>query len=124
MIRILSAVTAFYIALGAAIFVLWPTASWPQSTHDAPPTGAEIGRIVIVNLEQTQMYVRADHEFDHNGQKVSVTVHYMSTPNWGTEDSRDRITISVPDGYIAIPPEVTLPENDTVEVAIYEAIVG
>jgi hypothetical protein len=121
MMRVLAWMLPVCLGIGAAIFFL---PAWGQSTHDAPPTGAEIGRIVIVNLEQTQMYVRADHEFDHNGQKVSVTVHYMSTPNWGTEDSRDRITISVPDGYIAIPPEVTLPENDTVEVAIYEAIVG
>jgi hypothetical protein len=35
-IRILSAVTTYYIALAAAIFVLWPTATWPQQAPCAP----------------------------------------------------------------------------------------
>jgi hypothetical protein len=35
-IRILSAVTTYYIALAAAIFVLWPTATWPQQPPCAP----------------------------------------------------------------------------------------
>jgi hypothetical protein len=94
--------------------------AYAQSTHDAQPTGPEIGRIVIVNIQQTERYIEVKHTFGD----VEVIVQYTSTPNWGVEDDRDRITISVPDGYIAIPPEVILPENDTVEVAIYEAIVG
>lgn len=121
MIRII----AWMLCLGIeGVVVLYHTPAWSQSTHEAPTTGAEVGRIVIVNIEQSQMYVRADHEFEHHGAKVDVTVHYMSTPNWGAEDTRDRITVTVPDGYVAIPPEITLPENDTVEVVIYEAIFG
>jgi hypothetical protein len=117
MTRILAWMLPVCLGIGAAVLYLTP--SWGQSTHQAIPTGPEIGRIVIVNLEQADDYNRSEHVFGD----VKVTVHYTSTPNWG-RDPRDRVMVTVPEGYVAIPSEIVLPENETIEVAIYEAIIG
>ena len=117
MTRILAWMLPVCLGIGAAI---WLSPAWPQSTYDAPPTGAEIGRIVITNQVQTDLYNRSVHRFGD----VEVTVHYMSTPNYGPKDHADRVMVAVPDGYVAIPDEVILPEGETVEIAVYEAIIG
>jgi hypothetical protein len=120
--RVLAWMLPTWLGIGAAILYLAP--AWGQATQDAQPTGPEIGRIAITNLVQTEVYNRADYEFDHHGHKVSVTVHYTSTPNYGGTDPRDRVMVTVPEGYVAFPNEILLPENETIEVAIFEAIVG
>ena len=117
MTRVLAWMLPVCALIGAAILYLTP--AWGQAQRQEATTGAEIGRIVIVN--QTTMKVDAYRK--HMVGDVEVTVHYLFIGN-GEEDPRDVVTITVPDGYMAIPPDVLLPEGEAVEVLIYEAVVG
>jgi hypothetical protein len=118
MTRVFAWMLPTWLGIAAAIFYITP--AWPQAQRvEAPEGQAAIGRIVIVN----QTTVKVDAYRKHTVGGVEVTVHYNSMPN-SDPDPRDIITISVPDGYMAIPSDVLLPEGESVEVLIYEAIVG
>jgi hypothetical protein len=80
-----------------------------------------VGRLVIHNHLTAPVQSRTVHDFGG----VEVIVDYVSTPNFvaGT-DPRDIVTITVPDGYLAIPSDVLLPEGESVEILIYEAVLG
>lgn len=109
------AVCAFF-----AAFVWWIVpAVAQQTTSEALPKEAAIGRIVITNRPTT-----ADvEELTVRIGGAEVHIHYRATPNH-LPDPRDIITITVSEGYIAIPSDILLPEGETVEVLIYEAILG
>lgn len=119
MTRLALPLTAF--ALLASVWALWPDPAWPQSQRSGDLVGqAAIGSIVIVN----HTTAKVDEYRTHAVAGVNVTVHYQSTVNGPDLDSRDIVTITAPDGYMAIPSDVLLPEGESVEVMIYEAVVG
>jgi hypothetical protein len=98
----------------------FPVLAQDVRPHDLPDSPA-LGRLFITNhLTET-----VDEYSTHIVGGVEVTVHYHSTPNHVTGvDPRDIVTVTVPDGYVAIPSDVLLPEGDTVEILIYEALLG
>lgn len=56
---------------------------------------------------------------------VEVHVHYETTPNYvAGQDPRDIVTVSVPDGYIAVPSELLIDEGATDVIRIYVALLG
>jgi hypothetical protein len=98
-------------------FPAWGQDAFPQILNNQ----AAIGRVLITNQSTTQV----DNHSTHQVGAVEVFVHYLSTPNASQGvDPRDIVTITVPEGYVAIPSEVLLPEGETVEVLIYEALLG
>jgi hypothetical protein len=113
MIRLLAYSIPLYLMLAAFV--------WAQDMRPHDGTGAAIGSIFITNqLTGTVEEVRT---FTIGG--VEVTVYYESTPNYKPGvDPRDIVRVTVPDGYIAVPADVLLPEGETVEIVIYEALIG
>jgi hypothetical protein len=91
-----------------------------QSLHPEE-RGDMVGSITITN--HTTAPTDETTTYTLNG--VVVVVNYRSTPNaFEGVDPRDIVTITVPEGYVAIPPDVRLPEGETIEVLIYEALLG
>jgi hypothetical protein len=115
MTRLILAIVAFYAALG---FASW--AAWGQEVTTFEDDRI-VGRLVIHNHLTAPVQSRTVHDFGG----VEVIVDYVSTPNFvAGVDPRDIVTITVPDGYLAIPPDVLLPEGESVEILIYEAVLG
>ena len=83
--------------------------------------GPCIGRIFITN----QATGIADQQTHHDFDGIEAVVHYTSTPNYlpGTQ-SWDKVVVTVPDGFMAVPADITIEEGGTIEVLICEALVG
>jgi len=107
------AICTFFAAL---VWAVVPAVAQEITSHD---DAQFVGRLLITNHPTTQTDIYSTHTVGD----VEVNVHYHSTPNT-LPDPRDIITITAPDGYIAIPSEVLLPEFDVIEVVIYEATLG
>jgi hypothetical protein len=106
-------------ALAVSFYLSRPASGQDMRAHEG--TGAALGSIVITN--QLTGSVEAIRTFDIGG--VPVTVYYESTPNYQPGvDPRDIVRVTVPDGYIAVPADVLLPEGESVEIVIYEALLG
>jgi hypothetical protein len=87
----------------------------PEERQDA------IGAVIVTNHTTAPTVETTSYTISG----VDVVVYYRSTPNaFDGVDPRDVVTITVPEGYVAIPSEVLLPEGETVEVLIYEALLG
>ena len=107
----------------AALLALTAFACAPAhaQTINEEDGGRCLGRLLITNLETGITEQTTLHEVGG----IQVGVIYHSTPNWTfNTDPRDIVTVTVPEGYAAIPSEIILDENATVEVLICEAIVG
>jgi len=83
--------------------------------------GPCIGRLLITNHRTTTVEQNTLH--DVGG--VEVNVIYVSTPNHVLGvDPRDIVTITTPDGFMAVPSDLLLDEGATAEVLICEAVIG
>lgn len=119
MIRLAFVLGALAYALAVSFYLSRPAAAQDMTPIEA--TGAALGSILITN--QLTGSVEEVRTFDIGG--VPVTVYYESTPNYQPGvDPRDIVRVTVPDGYIAIPADVLLPEGESVEIVIYEALIG
>ncbi len=140
MIRITFAVTAFYIALGLAV---WAIPAWPQSVYApgiAPhnPYGEKIADNVFAWARGTS-FLRLDavEGKDHvaevqfqNGAVHSdlVETNTLSiaglsisfTADVGHGARPDFIDITVPDGFVAVPVSISVNENQNGKVLIYK----
>jgi hypothetical protein len=119
MIRILTAVTAFYIALAAAIFVLWPTASWPQEGVRERVTIAEPGSpgcladIFIVDLSGVyNKDIRLEMSLG------TVVVRYVTNTNHADPDFAE--VLALPPNVVAQPPQMYLVPNETSVICLIE----
>jgi hypothetical protein len=94
--------------------------AWGQSLHPQERSDM-VGSITVTNHTTAPTVETTTYTIND----VVVVVNYRSTPNdFEGVDPRDIVTITVPEGYVAIPSEVLLPEGETVEVLIYEALLG
>lgn len=119
MIRILAWMLPVCLGLGAAVLYLTPAWSQDIRPEARPPA---VGVVIVTNYAVPLPTVDPTVTLDFDG--VQVTVIYNSVTNSMFEDSRDRVRVFVPDGYLAIPDDVLLPEGEAIEVMIYEATVG
>ena len=118
MIRVL--VWSVPIAAACAALVL-ALPAYPQDMTPHEGTGAAVGSITITNEVTGTVHTRRTFKFG----SVEVVVHYESTPNYAPPlDPRDIITVTVPPGYVAVPSDVLIPEGETIEIVIYEALLG
>jgi hypothetical protein len=119
MTRVLAWMIPVCFGIGAAIFYLTP--AWGQDIRGEERHPA-VGVVMVTNYSVPLPTPDRVVTLDFDG--VQVTVTYHSVVNTTHLDSRDRVHVFVPDGYVAIPDEVLLPEGEVIEVMIYEAIVG
>jgi hypothetical protein len=120
MTRILAWMLPVCLGIGAAIFYLTPPA-WGQDMRSEAREKA-VGAILVTNYSVPLPTPDPVMVFDFDG--VKVTVAYHSVTNSLTEDSRDVVTVTVPEGFYALPAEILLPEGETIEVLIFKALVG
>lgn len=109
------------VATICAAYVAFLSDAEAQAMEPREATGAAIGSFIVQNKYTPA--IETTHRF--NVGDAEVVIHYLSTPNGLTGvDPRDVVTVTVSDGYIAIPSDVLLPEGESVEIVIYEALLG
>jgi hypothetical protein len=116
--RIFSWMVPAWLGIGMAV---WAIPAWSQDIRSEARSPA-VGAVVVTNYAVPLPTPDPTVTLDFGGVKVTVTYH--SVVNLTHMDSRDRVQVYVPDGYVAIPDEVFLPEGETIEIMIYEATVG
>lgn len=117
MIRILATVTAFYLALAAAVFLLWPGAAWPQPRERAtlvePGSPGCFADIFIVDL--SGVYNRTIPLETSLGV---VVVRYQTNTNHADPDFAE--VMSLPPNVVAQPPMLYLVPNETSVICLIE----
>jgi hypothetical protein len=119
MIRILAGVTAFYIALGAAVMVMWPGPAWPQEgirervTIEEPGSPGCFADVFVVDLSGTyNKDVRLETSLG------VVVVRYKTLTNHADPDYAE--VIAQPPNVVAEPPYLRLVPNKTSVICLIE----
>jgi hypothetical protein len=122
MTRTLSAIAAILASTATAQDArVWP--GTPSSGYDPSsvtihaPTAPEA--VASVTFRNTEVHA-ASETFALTWEGLTITVEM----EWQVDGQSERITVYPPDGYIAIPPRVTVPERETGVVHVYRWLGG
>ena len=92
------------------------TVTWRDKTFaQIRPTDAKgaVAEIFYHNENVNDATHNGDYTIDLDGLEVGIRFH------WDARGAEDRITVTPPDGYIAVPDTLTLPEGEDGIILIY-----
>jgi hypothetical protein len=92
------------------------TYAWNAETRVTIQPSSKPGAVAEVVFLNTGIHLLNTYSFqiDLEGLAVSVTVEI------NTEGAADTMTVTPPEGYIAVPESVTVPEDGAGQIIIYE----
>ena len=117
--RFLLLTAAFCIAFSAA--VAQDTYEWDDRTRVTIQPTQHIGAKAEVVFLNTELHNLASETFELTLDGLTVTVTITPDRAYGQPDL---MTVEPPPGFIAIPPELIVPENAAGRIVIYEGAIG
>ena len=115
MTRFLLITAAFCIAFSAA--VAGDTYEWDDRTRATLQSSNIVGAQAEVVFLNTELHNLASETFTLTLGDLTVTVTITPDRAYGQPDL---MTVEPPPGFIAIPPEIVVPENAAGRIVIYE----
>ena len=100
-------------APAAALADMVSISGTPVTLKDTQRPGA-IAEVVMHNVQRNNQPDEGDYTLTHNGLTVTVTFDWDSTMA-----GADRITVAVPEGYVADPVAIDVPEYATGTIVIF-----
>lgn len=119
MTRFLLITAAFCVAFSAAI--AGDTYEWDDRTRATLQPSNVVGAQAEVVFLNTELHNLASETFTLTLDGLTVTVTITPDRAYGQPDL---MTVEPPEGFIAIPPEVVVPEEGVGRIVIYEGAIG
>jgi hypothetical protein len=109
----------FWAALFAAAVA--ETYAWNHETHVTIQPTAQPGAVAEIVFLNTEIHGQFAYAFDLTLDGLTVSVAMEINAQGG---AADRMTVTPPEGYIAVPESVLVPENGAGVVHIFEDAIG
>ena len=119
MTRFLLLIAAFCIAFSAA--VAGDTYEWDDRTRATLQPSNIVGAQAEVVFLNTELHNLASETFELTLGDLTVTVTITPDRAYGQPDL---MTVEPPPGFLAIPPEIVVPEEGVGRIVIYEGGIG